>query len=37
MLTNDGPKAEPCGTPWSGAVQELNDILILVLFHRFEK
>ena len=37
MLTDDGPKPDPCGTPWNSTVQELNDVLILVLFQWFEK
>ena len=31
MLNNNGPRTDPCDTTWSGSVQELNDLLILVL------
>ena len=31
MLNNNGPRTDPCGTPCSSSVQELNDVLILVL------
>ena len=37
MLNNDGPTTDPCGTPWSSSIQEVNDVLILVLCQRFDK
>ena len=37
MLNINGPGTDPCGTPWSSSVQELNNVLILVLCQRFDK
>ena len=33
----DQARTDPCGTPWSSSVQELNGVLILVLCQWLDK
>ena len=34
MLNSNGPRTDPCGTPWSNSFRKLNNVLILVFYQR---